>query len=76
MLFHSQGFILIFLPLMLAAYYATARRPLLREWVLLAGSLVFYSWWDVRFLPILLAQSTATWGAVELYRRTQRTRAG
>ena len=72
MLFHSQGFILIFLPLMLAAYYATARRPLLREWVLLAGSLVFYSWWDVRFLPILLAQSTATWGAVELYRRTQR----
>jgi alginate O-acetyltransferase complex protein AlgI len=72
MLFHSQGFILIFLPLMLGAYYATARRPLLREWVLLAGSLVFYSWWDVRFLPILLAQSTATWGAVELYRRTQR----
>jgi len=72
MLFHSQGFILIFLPLMLAAYYATAQRARLREWVLLAGSLVFYSWWDVRFLPILLAQSTATWGAVELYRRTQR----
>ncbi len=72
MLFQSQGFILIFLPLMLAAYYATARRPLLREWVLLAGSLVFYSWWDPRFLPILLAQSTATWGAVELYRRTGR----
>jgi alginate O-acetyltransferase complex protein AlgI len=72
MLFHSQGFILIFLPLMLAAYYATARRPRLREWVLLAGSLAFYSWWDIRFLPILLAQSTATWGAVELYRRTQR----
>ena len=58
MLFQSQGFILIFLPLMLAAYYATARRPLLREWVLLAGSLAFYSWWDIRFLPILLAQST------------------
>jgi alginate O-acetyltransferase complex protein AlgI len=72
MLFQSQGFILIFLPLMLAAYYATARRPLLREWVLLAGSLVFYSWWDPRFLPILLGQSTATWGAVELYRRTGR----
>jgi alginate O-acetyltransferase complex protein AlgI len=72
MLFHSQGFILIFLPLMLGAYYATARRPLLREWVLLAGSLAFYSWWDVRFLPILLAQSTATWGAVEFYRRTER----
>src|SRR5262245_12145492 len=72
MLFHSQGFILIFLPLMLAAYYATVRRPRLREWVLLAGSLVFYSWWDPRFLPILLAQATATWGAVDLYRRTGR----
>jgi len=72
MLFQSQVFILIFLPLMLATYYATARRPHVREWVLLAGSLVFYSWWDPRFLPILLGQSTATWGAVELYRRTGR----
>jgi alginate O-acetyltransferase complex protein AlgI len=72
MLFHSQGFILVFLPLLLAAFYATARRPLAREWVLLLGSLVFYSWWDPRFLPVLLAQSTATWGAVALYRHTQR----
>ena len=72
MLFHSQGFILIFLPLVLAVYYATARRPVAREWVLLAASLVFYSWWDVRFLPILLGQSTATWGAVVLYRRSGR----
>ena len=72
MLFHSQGFIVIFLPLVLVAYYATARRPHVREWVLLGASLVFYSWWDVRFLPVLLGQSTATWGAVELYRRTQR----
>ena len=48
------------------------RRPVAREWVLLAASLLFYSWWDVRFLPILLAQSTATWGAVALYRRSGR----
>jgi D-alanyl-lipoteichoic acid acyltransferase DltB (MBOAT superfamily) len=72
MLFHSQGFILIFLPLVLAAYYATARLPVVREWVLLVASLVFYSWWDVRFLPILLGQATATWGAVVLYRRNGR----
>ena len=72
MLFHSQGFILIFLPLALAAYYAAARRPLAREWVLLASSLVFYGWWDMRFLPLLLAQSTVTWGAAALYRRTDR----
>jgi D-alanyl-lipoteichoic acid acyltransferase DltB (MBOAT superfamily) len=73
MLFHSQGFILIFLPLALAAYYAAARRPLAREWLLLAASLAFYSWWDVRFLPILLGQTTATWVAVTLYRRSGRT---
>jgi D-alanyl-lipoteichoic acid acyltransferase DltB (MBOAT superfamily) len=73
MLFHSQGFILLFLPLVLAAYYATARRALAREWVLLAASLVFYSWWDARFLPILLSQTTATWAAAELHRRTGRT---
>jgi D-alanyl-lipoteichoic acid acyltransferase DltB (MBOAT superfamily) len=71
MLFHSQGFILIFLPLMLASYYATARRSLLREWVLLTGSLIFYAWWDVRFLPILLAQASATWAAAALFQRTQ-----
>jgi alginate O-acetyltransferase complex protein AlgI len=56
-----------FLPLVLAAYYATARRGLVREWVLLAASLVFY-WWDVRFLPVLLGQATATWGADALPR--------
>jgi hypothetical protein len=50
---------------MLAAYYATARRPLCGR-VLLAG-LAFYSWWTS--LSPIPGQSTAT-GVVELYRRT------
>src|SRR5215207_9282067 len=66
------SFILLFLPATIAAYYATASHRIAREWTLLVASLVFYSWWDVRFLPVLLAQTTATWLAVELYRRTGR----
>ena len=72
MLFHSQGFILLFMPAVLAAYYAAADRPILREWVLLIASLVFYSWWDVRFLPLLVGQTTMTWATAELYYRSHR----
>lgn len=61
MLFQTQGFILIFLPLALAAYWAVAGREALRQWVLIAASLVFYGWWDVRFLPLLLGQISLTW---------------
>lgn len=70
MLFHSQAFILGFLPIVLAAYYAAARHAVAREWVLLLASLAFYAWWDVRFLPLLLAQCTATWLAAEYHHRT------
>ncbi len=70
MLFHSQVFILGFLPLVLAAYYLAARHAQAREWVLLLASLVFYAWWDVRFLPLLLGQCTLTWLASECHRRT------
>ncbi|MCB1549125.1 MAG: MBOAT family protein [Hyphomicrobiaceae bacterium] len=71
MLFHSQFFILVFLPIVLVAFYAAARRPVLREWVLLAASLVFYAWWDPRFLPLLIGQTIATWAAAEMYWRTR-----
>src|SRR5262245_33593729 len=72
MLFQSQAFILVFLPLVLAVYYATTRRHTLRESVLLGPSLVLYSWWDPRFLPVLIGQTTVTWGAVAVYRWTGR----
>ncbi|MBI1384187.1 MAG: MBOAT family protein [Rhizobiales bacterium] len=65
MLFHSQLFILAFLPVTVALYYASARSPRVREWLLIAASLFFYSWWDVRFLPLLLAQTLVSWLAAE-----------
>jgi alginate O-acetyltransferase complex protein AlgI len=70
MLFQSQTFILFFLPTVLVLYYATARRRIVREWLLLTASFIFYGWWDARFLPVLLGQSTATWLSASLYWRT------
>lgn len=70
MLFHSQAFILLFLPLALAAFYGTAQHVQLRDWVLIAASLVFYGWWDWRFLPLLIGQVGLTWLIAEAFWRS------
>ncbi len=70
MLFHAQGFVLVFLPAALALYYALARRVEAREWALIAISLVFYCWWDVRFLPLLLGHIVVTWLIARAYEAT------
>src|SRR5207244_2868136 len=51
MLFNSLAF-LAFLPFFMAAYWPTKGRA--RLWVMLLGSLIFYAWWDWRFLFLLL----------------------
>ncbi len=61
MLFHSQLFILVFLPLAVVTYYSVARSAAGRQWVLIVFSLVFYGWWDARFVPLLLTQIVASW---------------
>lgn len=70
MLFQSQIFVLVFLPLAILAYYARAHSQSWREWCLLAASLVFYGWWDVRFIPLLVGQIGATWVLANLHERT------
>jgi D-alanyl-lipoteichoic acid acyltransferase DltB (MBOAT superfamily) len=71
MLFNSQAFILLFLPPVLAGYYALARRRAARQaWVILA-SLIFYAWWDVRFVPLLAGLTVANWLIAQLYGRTR-----
>jgi len=60
-LFQSQGFILLFLPLTLALYYAAAGSRRLRQGVAVAASLVFYAAWDVRFVPPLVGLTFANW---------------
>jgi alginate O-acetyltransferase complex protein AlgI len=73
MLFQSQGFILLFLPAAVAAYYCAAGAVAARQWVLIAASLVFYGWWDVRFVPLLIGQIAATWWLTRLQQATGRS---
>lgn len=56
MLFNSYVFIIGFLPLTLILYYLSAKKfgSQCARCVLILASLFFYSWWDVRNLPILL----------------------
>lgn len=56
MLFNSYVFILDFLPITLILYYLSAKKfgSQCARIVLILASLFFYSWWDVRNLPILL----------------------
>lgn len=53
MLFSSPFFLFLFLPLLLAIYFAA--RPELRNAILLAGSLFFYLWGEGLYVGVLLA---------------------
>ena len=61
MLFNSQLFLVVFLPVVLAGYYAAARRRDLRMVWLLAASVVFYGAWDVRLVPLLAGSILLNW---------------
>ena len=54
MLFNSLSFFAFF-PVFCALYFLTRGR--VRLWCILLASYFFYSWWDVRLLPILLAMT-------------------
>jgi D-alanyl-lipoteichoic acid acyltransferase DltB (MBOAT superfamily) len=55
MLFNSFSFLLFFLPAMLLGFFVLARvqHRYAAGWLTL-GSLFFYGWWDVRYLPLLI----------------------
>jgi hypothetical protein len=58
MLFTQFEFLFLFLPVTFAGYFLIARfidAPVARLGWLAAASLAFYSYWDVRFVPIILA---------------------
>ena len=61
MLFNSQLFICGFLPVVLGLYYALAGRRIARQLLIVVASLVFYGWWDVRFVPLLVLLTLANW---------------
>lgn len=56
MLFNSYEFVFLFLPAVFSVYFALSRKKLIlaaKAWLILA-SLVFYSWWNIDFLPVIL----------------------
>lgn len=62
MLFNSYVFILLFLPLVLAAWWMLARWPQVRLGFLVASSYVFYGWWHREFTFLLLASTLVDYG--------------
>jgi len=68
-LFSSQAFVLAFLPVVLGLFYA-APGLRARQLVLVAASLVFYGFWDLRFVPALVGLTLAIWLIVRWYAAT------
>ncbi len=65
MLFHSYGYLLAFLPLVLVGYFALTRRRWIvaaKVWLALA-SVVFYGMWNLQFLPVLTGSILFNYGA-------------
>ena len=72
MLFNSYPFIIVFLPAVLGGVYLL--RSMGRRWIellLLIASLLFYAWWDVRYLPLLLGSVAVNYGAALLIEKTK-----
>jgi alginate O-acetyltransferase complex protein AlgI len=60
MVFSSETFLFLFLPVFLLAYYATPMRW--RSWTILLGSYVFYAWWRLDFLALFFAVTVWAYG--------------
>ncbi len=71
MLFNSQTFVCFFLPAVVAGYYALAPRRSARHAFLVLASLVFYGWWDWRFVPLLVGLTLANWGIAKAFEATR-----
>jgi alginate O-acetyltransferase complex protein AlgI len=56
MLFNSYIFIFLFLPVTLLVFYLLARFKMIKtaQTSLVIASLIFYAYWDMRYLPLLL----------------------
>ena len=57
MLFNSFEFLLLFLPIVFFLYFYLNKKRLTiaSKSVLVASSLVFYSWWNILYLPLILS---------------------
>lgn len=73
MLFNSTIFLVGFLPLSLAGYFFVAQsNPSARLPVLFAISIVFYGYWDLRFVPFLLISILMNWLIASTFAESRR----
>jgi len=61
MVFSSASFLFYFLPIVLAAYFACVSFGRLRNWILLAASLFFYTWGEGEYVVIMLLSILANY---------------
>jgi alginate O-acetyltransferase complex protein AlgI len=68
MLFNSFPFLLVFLPAALTIQALVERfAPRIRLQTLLALSLVFYGYWDWRFVPLIMASILVNWIVTRIF---------
>ncbi len=67
MVFSSETFLFLFLPLFLVAYYLTPDR--LKSWTILIGSYIFYCWWRPDFLILFVGVTAWAYGCGLLIER-------
>jgi len=71
MLFSSQIFILVFLPIVVVLYYKI-NKQILRIRLLIIASFIFYGYWDIRFLPLLFTSISLNWAIAYFYIRNNK----
>jgi alginate O-acetyltransferase complex protein AlgI len=72
MLFNSFAFLLVFLPLALAAHVAIERyQPQYRLLLLTVLSFAFYGYWDWRFIPLLGLSILVNWLVAQSFSRSR-----
>ncbi|MCA9149893.1 MAG: MBOAT family protein [Planctomycetales bacterium] len=72
MLFNSYVFALVFLPLVLFAWWSERLSQRTRLTALVAASYFFYGWWDYRFVSLLLFSTVLDYCCGHVLESTQR----
>ena len=76
MVFSSASFLFYFLPIVLALYFASVRWTHLRNWVLLAASLFFYTWGEGEYVVVMLLSIVANYlFGIWIYKAHERSNA-
>ena len=75
MLFNSYDYLVYFLPVAVLGYFALGRRPGASIGWLVAASLVFYGWWNPRYVPLILASIAFNFAVAVRIQRSRRASA-